>query len=88
MNDIVSDKIKIFDDKKDGYKVYKLKEKNQSNYYYIDNKTCNLVRIENSSGIFRKVIIELDDYTDGFPDKINITHLNIKLNIKLKLIER
>ena len=88
MNDLSADKVKIFKDKKNGHKVYKLKKNNQNNYYYIDTETGNLIKIENSSGIFRKVIIELNDYKDGFPNKINIVHPGIKLNIQLKLIER
>lgn len=88
MNDLSSDKVKVLKDKKTGYKVYKLKKNNQNNYYYIDKESGNLTKIENSSGIFRKVIIELNDYKDGFPNNINIVHPGIKLNIQLKLIER
>jgi len=88
MNDLSADKVKIFKDKKNGYKVNKLKKNNQNNYYYINKESGNLIKIENSSGIFRKVIIELTDYKDGFPNKINIVHPGIKLNIQLKLIER
>lgn len=87
MNNLVDEKVKIFEDKKSKNKVYKLKKNGQSNYYFIDKETGNLIKIENSSGIFRKVIIELNDYKDGFPNKINIVHPCIKLNIQLKLIE-
>ena len=89
MNDLSADKVNIFKSKKSGHKVYKLKKNNQNNnYYYIDTESGNLIKIENSSAIFRKVIIELNDYKDGFPNKINIVHPGIKLNIQLKLIER
>ena len=87
MNNLVDEKVKIFEDKKSKNKVYKLKKNGQSNYYFIDKETSNLIKIENSSGIFRKVIIELNDYKDGFPNKINIVYPGIKLNIQLKLIE-
>ncbi len=87
MNNLVNEKVKIFEDKKSKNKVYKLKKNGKSNYYFIDKETGNLIKIENSSGIFRKVIIELNDYKDGFPNKINIVHPGIKLNIQLKLIE-
>lgn len=88
MNNLAEKKVKIFEAKKSKNKVYKLKENCQSNYYFIDKETGNLIKIENSSGIFRKVIIELNDYKEGFPNKINIVHPGIKLNIQLKLIER
>jgi len=88
MINLAEKKVKIFEAKKSKNKVYKLKENCQSNYYFIDKETGNLLKIENSSGIFRKVIIELNDYKEGFPNKINIVHPGIKLNIQLKLIER
>jgi len=85
MNNMVSGKAKILKDENN--LVYKLKKNKRNNYYYINTKADKLVVIESLSGIFKKVTIELKDYKDNYPEKINILHHNIKLNIKLKLIE-
>ena len=86
-NNLVSDYVKIFEDKKNNLRVFKLKNNRQRNYYFVNKENGNLDKIENMSCIFRKVIVEFNDYKKDFPYRIDIKHTGIRLNIQLKLIE-
>ena len=59
----------------------------KGSYYYITDKGCErLVRLERAST--RKVVVEaiMQNYTNGLPDTIGISHKNFNFDIGLKLI--
>ena len=57
------------------------------NYYITDPDCHQLIRIEKSSR--RKVIVEaiMEQYSNGLPDTIGISHKNFNFNIALKRLE-
>ncbi|RYY10647.1 MAG: hypothetical protein EOO04_36555 [Chitinophagaceae bacterium] len=58
-------------------------------HYYITDKQCGqLVRIENAMKRKPKVLILMDNYHNGVPDTIGITHKNFNFDIGLKYIQR
>jgi len=58
-------------------------------HYYLTNSSCDsLVRIENAMKRKPKVRIVMQNYNNGVPDTIGITHHNFNFNIGLKYIKR
>ena len=58
-------------------------------HYYITSGACDsLVRIENAMKRKPKLRIVMQNYNNGIPDSIGITHHNFNFNIGLKYIKR
>ena len=64
------------------------KQENGSNYYITDPDCRALLGIEKASK--RKAIVQvvMNDYTNGIPDTIGISHTNFQFTIGLKRLER
>jgi hypothetical protein len=58
-------------------------------YHYVTNKTCDsLVKIEHAMKRKPKVQMIMNNYRNGIPDTIGITHRNFNFEIGLKFIDR
>lgn len=88
MNDIHGKTTKLLSDKKNMYTIYKIKSADNYNYFYSENTTKNLVRIEHSGKNRKKIIYSLDNYQGNFPNHILIKHSDIRLKIELNLLKR
>ncbi|RUA30977.1 MAG: hypothetical protein DSY76_01880 [Bacteroidetes bacterium] len=55
-------------------------------YYFFDEQTAAVSRIEYSGAVFKKIIIRLSDYSDKIAKTIDISHVNIALKLKLSKI--
>ncbi len=57
-------------------------------YYFIEEDRAKPGRIEKASKFGnKKVVIDLEDYKEGVPHKINIRHLNIPLSLSLDKVK-
>lgn len=69
--------------------VKRLKTNKSVNYYFFDTKTGNLAALEAANTLGRKkTVIQLLDYSDGFPKSIELIHQNIPLSLKFTTIKR
>ena len=67
--------------------VFRLKTRKGHRYFY-DNETGDLLeKIERGTRRRKKVVADLDNYREGFPTKITLTHQGIQLTIGLVLIQ-
>ena len=55
-------------------------------YYFFDKKRALVSRIEYSGALFKKIIIKLSDYSENIAKRIDISHVNIALKLKLSKI--
>lgn len=69
------------------YTVYKTRWGKGLTYYFIENKTGYLTRIEHSSPWYKKVSLELTGFIDGQPNQFLFKHHNIPLQIKLRILK-
>jgi hypothetical protein len=86
MNDIHN--AQVLADKQDIYTVYKTVMDKNYNYYFIENTSKNLVRIEHAGKKKKKIVYTLDNYLDNFPNHVEIRHTDIKLKIELNLLKK
>jgi hypothetical protein len=73
---------------KDGLLYYIFPQQKGYNFYITDSTGDNLVRMERASK--RKTVVEakMNNYVNGIPDTINISHKTFNFTIGLKRIER
>jgi hypothetical protein len=88
MNDLKGKQFEHLADAKGTYRIYRLKDKKLYNYYFVEQSSNNLVKIEHSGKRVKKIIFTLDNYQNGFPNSILIRHYNIKLKIQLHLLKK
>jgi hypothetical protein len=86
MNDL--NKIEVLADKQDLYTVYRTNIDKNYNYYFVENASKNLVKIEHAVKKKKKIVYTLDNYLDNFPNHILIRHTDIKLKIELNLLKK
>lgn len=69
--------------------VKRLKTNKSVNYYFFDPKTGNLAALESANSLGRKkTVIQLSDFSNGFPNKIDLIHQNIPLSLSFTTINR
>jgi len=73
---------------KENYYYYAFPQEKGINYYIIDSACSQLLSMERSSK--RKVVVEavMQQYHNGLPDTIGITHKNFNFTIGLKRLEK
>ncbi len=84
----LNNKTMLYKNKNNSENVFRFHVNNNYKYYYVDNESARLNKIENCSFFSRKVSIDFSDFKNNFPNKIDILHYNIKLNIRLNKIDK
>ncbi|MEP6748913.1 MAG: hypothetical protein ABJB86_14370, partial [Bacteroidota bacterium] len=83
---------KEFVRKKDGLFYYGFPQRKGNNYYITDSACHRLVRLERASKRKAVVVAIMENYADGMPDTIGITHhiphLNSDFTIGLKKLKQ
>lgn len=74
-----------YEDTETGSMVYKMVSGDEYNYFFID-KNGRLLKIENSSGCFKKIQIEYS-YNNNSIGKIQVRHYNADLNMEFNTLE-
>jgi hypothetical protein len=77
----------LYKNKTNSEKVFRFHHKNNYTYYYIDDNTKILNKIENCGYFSRRVTIGFSEFKNKFPTKIDISHHYLKLNIRLNKID-
>jgi hypothetical protein len=73
---------------KDGqHNYFAFPQEKGTNYYITDSACTQLLRMEKASKRKPVVIAQMQDYRNGIPDTIGISHKNFKFTIGLKRIE-
>lgn len=67
--------------------VYRCKEKWHEKYDYFYDLKNNLNKVEIKRGLFKKEKIEIIDYNQDMPSRINIMQRRGKISINLRLLE-
>ena len=88
MNDLDKKNFDHFGDPKDLYLIFRSKEDNFFNYYFMERSSNHLVKIEHSKKRVKKTIFTLNNYVNDFPNNIVIQHCDIKLKIELNLLKK
>lgn len=88
MNDVKGKIFEHFCDSKNTLAVSKLKTEGMYNYYFVENSSKHLVKIEHSKKRIKKTIFTLNKYENEFPTNILIKHCDIKLKIELNLLKK
>ena len=57
-------------------------------WYWVSSENGEVSRVENNAILPNQIRIELSEYEDNFPRKIELTHYKIKLNFYLNFIEK
>ena len=74
--------------KKDGFFYYGFQQ-TKGNNYYITDSTCNqLIRLERASKRKAVVVAVMQNYSEGIPDTIGISHTNFNFTIGLKKLKQ
>jgi hypothetical protein len=74
--------------KKDSLYYYAFPQGKEVDYYITDASCSALIGIEKASGRKTRVRVIMQNYRNGVPDTIGITHNNFNFNIGLKHLER
>jgi hypothetical protein len=88
MNGIKGKQFEKLEDKKGIYTIYRCKEGKFQNYYFTEQSSNRLVKIEHSKKRVKKIIFTLSNYQNDFPNAVLIKHYNIKLKIELNLLKK
>ena len=88
MNSVGQEPYVTLTDKAQQYTIIRTHPQTIFTYYFTENASGNMVKIEHSKKHSKKVIYLLEDYQDHFPNSISINHCDIKLQIELKLLKR
>lgn len=72
---------------KDSLTFHRFANNGLYDYYITDSNCTKLLRIEQATEKKKKTSIVMQDYKDGVPDTIGISHHNIKFDIGLKKLE-
>jgi len=86
MEDGSSPEAVIYEDSESKSIVYRMNSGDEYNYYYID-RTGSLLKIENSSGNFKKIKIEYSYNADNSVRRIEIRHYNADLMMEFNTLE-
>ncbi len=74
---------------RDNSLVKRIKTNKSVNYYFFDPKTTNLAALESANKLGRKkTVIQLSEFIEGFPNKIDMIHQNIPLSLSFTTIKR
>ena len=74
--------------KKDGLFYYGFQQTKGNNYYITDSTCRQLIRLERASKRKPVVIAVMQNYADGMPDSIGISHTNFNFTIGLKKLKQ
>lgn len=88
MSNIVNKKVVEYADKKGLYSVQKVELEKVQNYYFTENASQHLVKIEQAKKRIKKTTFTLSNYQTDFPGNILIKHHDIKLKIELNLLKK
>lgn len=64
--------------------VYRIKTKKGYRHFKYDNSSGHLMKIERGSKRKAKTVVDIGSYQNDLPDKIELRHLQIKLELMLK----
>jgi len=87
MEDYISPEAVLFVDSETANRVYRMNCVDGYNYFFID-KTGNLVKIENSSELFKKIRIEYIYNANKSISKIKVSHYNLDLMMDFNTVEK
>ena len=73
--------------KKDDLLFYRYENNDAFDYYITDSRCNKLVRIEKAGKKKPSMHMIMNNYYDGIPDTIGITHNHLNFNIGLKLLK-
>jgi hypothetical protein len=79
---------KAFVRKKDSLIYYGFPQQKGNNYYITDVSCTRLIRLERASARKPVVTAIMQDYGDGMPDSIGISHANFNFTIGLKKLKQ
>jgi hypothetical protein len=79
---------KVLTDRDQMHTVFRFRDRKKLTYYFIENKTGYLDRIESASPWYKKVSVNLDSLSGNLPANILISHHNARLQIRLKLLKK
>lgn len=88
MNDLNKKTFQKLNDSKMLYSIHKTDNGKLDNYYYAENSTGHLVKIEHAKKRRKKTTFTLSNYQNDFPSNILIQHHDIKLKIELNLLKK
>lgn len=88
MNNLREKHMQILSDNNHTYTIYKTDDEKDFNYYFIENSSKKISRIEHAGKKTKKISYSLENYDGNFPSKIRIHHYDISLNIELNLLKR
>ncbi len=88
MSNLDGKPLKNMEDKKGLFTVQQIKMGNFQNYYFTEKASHHIVKIEHSKKRAVKVLMELSEYKDDFPNKVFILHSDINLHIELHLLKK
>ncbi len=88
MNDLDKKTFLKFNDSKMFYSIHKTKIGKLEYYYFTENTTEHLVKIEHAKKRRKKTTFTLSNYQNDFPGNILIQHHDIKLKIELNLLKK
>lgn len=79
---------KAFIRKKDSMLYYGFPQQKGNNYYITDSSCHRLIRLERGSNRKPVVLAYMQDYHDGMPDSISISHTGFSFDIGLKKLKQ
>lgn len=88
MNNLKAQTFENYTDPKGLYNVAKTKSEGMYNYYFTEQGSKHLVKIEHSKKRIKKTIFTLNRYENDFPQNVLIQHCDIKLKIELNLLKK
>lgn len=86
-NNIPPEKVNIYLDTMQTQRVYKFEDGLKSNYYFVDGKSNELVKIESEYDGERTLSCIFSEFEDYFPASINIKHYDYPLEIALQVLK-
>jgi hypothetical protein len=88
MNDLQNKSFDYFIDSKKSYSICRSKTDKLYNYYFTEEVSKHIVKIEHSKKRIIKTTFALTNFQNDFPANILITHHDIKLKIELNLLKK
>lgn len=88
MSSVANKRVVEYTDKKGLYSVQKVELEKLQNYYFTENASQHLVKIEQAKKRIKKTTFTLSNYQTDFPGNILIKHHDIKLKIELNLLKK
>lgn len=67
--------------------VYRIKAAKAFRHFHYDNITGHLMKIERGSKRKARTVVDIGDYKNGLPNRIDLKHLQIKLELSLKRLK-